>query len=127
MIEEIALSLIAGGGIGYILSTFRRDRATKTVVEMYKNALEDSRAIIRNLKRQQYQYENPPALPEGSDISELIKTMGIKLPAWAKPLLNTVYDRYQNDEEFKKKIDEYIKQFMQKGGKKDEGQLQLSW
>jgi len=124
MIDITTLAILAGGlAIGFVLG--QRFSMSYRQVYAYRRLMLDTlkqyRSQITGLRRQLAEYESPPEI-SGLDINSIEKALGMKLPAWVKPLIKPYLDDLAKNPD---KVKELIKQFA--SGKQQPNQTLEVW
>ena len=125
MIDITTLAVLLAGGlaIGFVLG--QRFSISYRQIYAYRRLMMDTlkqyRSQITALRRQLAEYESPPEI-SGLDINSIEKALGMKLPAWVKPLIKPYLDELTKNPD---KVKELIKQFA--SGKQQPNQTLEVW
>ncbi len=108
---------IAGFALGYALAYYtskhrRLERTFNLEREMLQGTIKQLRARLRN-------YEQPPRLQGSVDIGDIERILGVKLPSWAKQLVQPYIEELAKNPD---KLKEILQKFQQTAGQKAEGQ-----
>ncbi len=120
--DTTGLLTIGGFALGYGLAYYTsKHRRLERTFSLEREMLQDT---IKQLRQRLRNYEQPPRLQGSVDVGDIERILGVKLPSWAKSLVQPYIEELSKNPE---KLKEILQRFQQSAGQKQQQPAYELW